>query len=415
MEKFTPVWKKLLDLGQRYLKTDIHYLVQGGSWLTFGRIIASGSAFLLAIAFANLLPPETYGTYRYVLSMFAILSIPALGGINTAVIQAIARGQEGSFFPALKTKIYWGFWGSLGALLYAGYYYVNNNISLTVSFLILAFFLPFMDSFALYDSVLAGKKDFKRSTQYFVASQLTAMIILFVTIFFTDNIYLLLLAYLSSWTLARALCLYITKRTFRLNDAIDPQTIPYGKHLSFMGIISTVANYVDKLLVFHFIGAAELAAYSIATAPPDQIKSALQSAGVLALPKFSERKKEDIKESVRSKSMIFLLIVLVIIAAYILAAPFVFKIFFPKYLSSIVYSELYALALIGVVSSIPLAALQATSATKDLYKFNIYTSLAQILLLVAGVYWYGLMGAILARILTRIVIALLSLRLFFRS
>jgi len=55
---------RLLRRSEKYFKTDMVYLAHGGFWLTLGQIISSAASFLLAIAFANLLPKETYGTYK---------------------------------------------------------------------------------------------------------------------------------------------------------------------------------------------------------------------------------------------------------------------------------------------------------------------------------------------------------------
>ena len=141
----------LLRKSQKYTKTDMVYLAKGGSWLTFGQIISTIAAFLSALAFANLLPRETYGTYKYILSIVSILTASTLSGINKALFRSIARGREGPFVPALKTKIKWGLLGGLASIVLAGYYYINGNITLTISFLIAAIFLPFMDSLTLQE------------------------------------------------------------------------------------------------------------------------------------------------------------------------------------------------------------------------------------------------------------------------
>ena len=44
-----------------------------------------------------------------------------------------------------------------------------------------------------------------------------------------------------------------------------------------------------RILAFHYLGAVELAIYSFAIAPPEQIKGVFKFLGTLALPKFSKR------------------------------------------------------------------------------------------------------------------------------
>ena len=81
MEKIKIKAYNLLRWSEKWTKTDMIYLARGGFWLTLGQVISSLSAFLLAIAFANLLPKETYGEYKYILSIASILAIPTLTGM----------------------------------------------------------------------------------------------------------------------------------------------------------------------------------------------------------------------------------------------------------------------------------------------------------------------------------------------
>ena len=64
---------EFLRWSERYSKTDMLYLVRGGFWLSLNHIAASVSSLILAVAFANLIPAETYGTYRYVLSIIWLM------------------------------------------------------------------------------------------------------------------------------------------------------------------------------------------------------------------------------------------------------------------------------------------------------------------------------------------------------
>src|SRR3989344_9139507 len=114
------------ERAERFLKTDLRYLLQGGFWLTLAKIVSITASFLSSIAFANLLPEETYGLYRYVLSLLAILAIPTLDGVDRALTRSVAQGHEGTFVPAIFTKMRWGTLGGVGALGLAAYYYFQG-------------------------------------------------------------------------------------------------------------------------------------------------------------------------------------------------------------------------------------------------------------------------------------------------
>ncbi|MFH0906932.1 MAG: oligosaccharide flippase family protein [bacterium] len=388
---------------QKYTKTDNIYLVKYGSWLTLGQVISSVCSFLLALAFANFLSKETYGIYKYILSISGLLIIPTLGGIDTAITQAISRGYEGSFIKALKTKIRWGILGSLASMCLSGYYYFNNNITLTISFLIISAFLPIMDSFNLYSSLFNGKKLFDKQTKYFVFICFSTTISLITAIALTKNLFIIIFIYFFSYTLFRFIALIVCLKKFPLNKKEDSKTIPYGKHLTLISLISAATNYLDKILVFHYLGPVELAVYVFAILPPEQLKSFLKSAHALAMPKLSVKSEQEIKRTLLPQMFKFAIFIGFGIIIYILLAPLFYKIFFPQYIEAVFYSQIFAISLITAITILPNTALQAKMAKKQLYQLNIFSPIIQIILLFLLINLYGLLGIILARVIWRFI------------
>ncbi|HEX9608834.1 MAG TPA: oligosaccharide flippase family protein, partial [Candidatus Paceibacterota bacterium] len=86
----------VLRKSERYTKTDMVYLTKGGIWLSISQGVAMVTGLLVAIAFANLLTPETFGTYKFVLSLAGIIGAFSLTGMSTALIRSVANGQEGA-------------------------------------------------------------------------------------------------------------------------------------------------------------------------------------------------------------------------------------------------------------------------------------------------------------------------------
>ena len=67
-------YARLLDWSQKYAKTDMRYVAHGGFWMSLNLVASSVLSLLLAIVFANLLPKEDYGYYKYVLSVGSLFS-----------------------------------------------------------------------------------------------------------------------------------------------------------------------------------------------------------------------------------------------------------------------------------------------------------------------------------------------------
>ena len=95
---------RLLKWGEKYTKTDMVYLFHGGFWLTVGQVVTTLSVLALGIVFANVLPKDVYGTYKYLLAIAGIFSLFTLPGMNVALIRAVARGFGGSYYSAASTR-----------------------------------------------------------------------------------------------------------------------------------------------------------------------------------------------------------------------------------------------------------------------------------------------------------------------
>ncbi|MCK9438562.1 oligosaccharide flippase family protein [Patescibacteria group bacterium] len=401
IEKIKIVAYRLLKKSEKWTKTDMIYLAKGGFWLTLGQGVSSVSSFLLAIAFANLLPKETYGTYKYIMSIVSLLAIPTLAGMNTAIIQAVARGYEGSVIPAFKTKVKWGLLGGLASLALAGYYYFQGNNVLAIAFLISSVFVPFMDSLLIYDSYLNGKKDFKSLSNYNIFIKIISTIVLILTVFLTDNIFLFIASYFTTHTILRLIIFKLVFRKNSLNQEKDPETISYGKHLSLMGILNIVSFYADKLLIFHYLGATELAVYSVAIAPVEQIKGLIKNINILALPKFSTAEDKNLTSTLKPKIIKMIIVLTIMSFCYILIAPLMYKLFFPQYLGSTFYSQLFSISLIFMGPIIiMLSIFQAKEKKTILYQYNIVKPIVKIALLFVLINYLDVTGVIIAVLLS---------------
>ncbi len=407
-EKIKIKFYQLLRKSEKYTKTDMVYLFKGGFWLTLGQVSSSFSSFLLAIAFANLIPKETYGNYKYILSIIGILNISTLPGINTSLIRSVAKGYEGSILLAVKTKIKWGALGALVSLFLGAYYYFNNNTNIALSLLIASMFLPFFDTFNLYGPYLQGKKLFENYTKYFISVRIGAIFLIIASLFFFKNLFFIVLIYFIAWTFFRYLIFKRIIKKFPPNKKKDKTTIDYGKKLTWANVIGNIAMQIDKILIFHYLGGTELAIYSFSIIPTEQIKGLLKNIQSLALPKFSKNNLQEIKKTIFPKLFKFSLFIVLIIIIYILLAPFLFKLFFPQYKNSIIYSQVFSVSLLAVPLLLIISVFQAQKMTKTIYIFRTSSAIIEISLLFLMINFFGLWGAIFSKIIIRFFNLLLS-------
>ncbi|MBY0539780.1 oligosaccharide flippase family protein [Patescibacteria group bacterium] len=395
---------RFLRWSEKYTKTDMVYAASGGVWLMVGQSMSSLSVFLLSLAFANLVPPETYGVYKYVLSIAALFALFTLPGMHTAIGRAVARGNTGAIPEAMRARILWSLFGMLVAFLGGAYYFIKGNNELTFAFLLIGVILPVFDTYTLYNAYLTGTRNFKTQTIVHGAVQLVSTASLVLTLFFTTNLLYILVAYFLPLAMAR----FIAYR-FILGDipheSPDPAVIRYGKQLSVIGILSTVASNVDKILLWKFLGPAQLAVYAFSIAIPEQLKGPLRGVGELAFPKFAAQTPEQISNSLPllwRKLILYGVVLVTISVIYILLAPYIFAFFFPQYMESVLYSQIFATSLVAGISVIPVAALEAQKKIVAQYFLNTIQPITSIVLMLMLIPIFGVMGAISGLVIGRL-------------
>jgi len=406
---------RLLRKTQKYTGTDNVYLAKGGFWLTLGQAISLGAAFLLAVAFANLLDPTVYGNYKYLLSLFGTLEIFSLVGMKTAVSQASARGFEGSFYTGFKIQLKWGVLGSLAAIGGAGYYWFRGNEILVIPLLLAAVFLPLMNASRIYTSFLGGRKLFNFQTKYNIYIQLISAGIMIGTLFLTKNIFWLIAAYLMSSTFLNYFFYLLTKFKFQPNKNEDAKTLNYAKHLSLIEVISSIGSYLDKILLFNFVGSAQLAIYSFASLLPEQINNITQNINTLAFPKLASKSPEEIKATIMKKLLKLSFLTALIIVLYIIIAPYFYKIFFPQYSNAVFYSQILIFSLISLPTSLLGTVFGAKIMKKELYSLKLVVNFSRIALFFILIPLYGIWGVIFAGLGAQVISSVFTLFLFKRS
>lgn len=413
------VLESLLSQIEYYTKTDVIYLIKGGSWLTLGRIVSALSGFILTIIFANLLTQHSYGDYKFILSISGIIAGLLLTGMGTAVVQAVSRGYEQALIFGFKIHLKWSVAMSAGAIALATYYHVKDNEMMAIALVIIAICMPIIQSATLYSSYLVGKKDFKTDTYFSILYAIVPTLSLIVSILFTKNALILASIYFIS-TAITSLSLYIlTSRRIKVTEKIQEiteriKTISYAKHLSLMNFLATISYQLDKVLIYHHFGAAQLALYTIATAPPQQIRYLNKMLGTMVLPKLSSQRLSILRGTLHRKALILLVGAIILTSLYVLIAPFLFRIFFPNYTEAILYSQAFALVILFFPSTLYQQTFTAHMHKRKLYVIQTLIPSLKIILLFIFLPHYGIWAAIGSIICVEFIRLILVLYFFVR-
>lgn len=390
---------RALRWSERYTKTDMVYFASGNFWLTLSRVVSVGSGMLLTIAFARLLPPETFGTYKYVLAIASFIGAFSLGGLGGSVSRSIAQGNIHTVPGVFRTSILWSLPASFVALAGAVYYIANGNAPLSIGLLLIAITNPF--NFGLYKSILIGKKDFKRIAFYNIRGVIPVAIVI-ATLFLSKNVFVVLIAYFTSNFIVGAIIYLATLKTYGIKNRQEgvKEVVAYGKHLSAMGVISKITDSIDQLLLWHFAGPIQLAIYSFALAPVKEIRNFSENINPLIFPKLITKTVHEMKQTVPLRIMQLLIASASIGILYIWLAPYLYQIIFPQYVDAIFASQLLAAGLIFQPKILVDSMLYVQGDTRLRYTVVIATQCMKVIAWVVLIPTYGFVGAVIGTLIS---------------
>jgi len=404
--------KIILDLA-RLNPNDILIQVKNGLYLFSSNILSLAFLFILPYVFGNYASKELYGQYNYVLSILGFLAAFTLTGMNEAIIQAIAKGKEGVFVQGTKERVKWSILGSFSLVIIGAYYVIKDSPNLGLALIIAAIIFPFYNGLQTYTAMFTGKCQFNKLSQYRAIGTIIPVVVIATIVYCTNNLIMIITAYLVSTALFNIIFFYLAIKKIENND-MDSNSISFGKHMTFIAVISDISLYVDKIILGHYLDFEAIAVYSFAISMPEQVKSFSHIISTLILPKLSIMEEKQIKKIMRKRFLQLMALCIGMIIVYWYIAPVVFHIFFPNYMDSVYYSKIYMVSFITLPSVLLATTFKAKIKTKELYIFNIVSSISQLVLLFVLVPTMGIMGAILSRVLGRLISLVVMIVLFAR-
>lgn len=401
-----------LRWSEKYTKTDMVYLAHGGFWLSSGYIITLIKGFVISILMANLLTKENYGYYKFILSIFATISIFGLQGLSTAITQSVAINNDGIVKKTIKTALKWSWIGSVFLLIFAFYYFTKNNLTFTLSFLVLAISFPLYSISGYYGAILAGKKKFNIQTKYYSIYSLISFLALALAIIISKNVFWIVFAFIASDIIVGNIFNLKVKK-FLKNKSIEKNSINYGIKLSAINLMGAIAQNIDKVILPILLSYQDLAVYSIALVIPEQIKNLFKNILPLTMPKFASTNiNYESKQKIFSYILKIAVLIIPLIIIYWYLAEFIFKLIYPQYAESVAYSKIFSLSLLTIPTILIDSLFYAKKKTKIIFKNNFINSISQIIITILLTYYYGLWGLIIARLSSRFINATYKIYLF---
>lgn len=385
------------------------HLIREGSWLFAGNTASIIGSFIVTLILANHVSPNTFGEYKYIVTASALAEIFCLCGLARALIPSVAREHQQPLHPYIVTYLRWAIPSAVGLLIMSGYYFYQENQFLGISFLLLSLFAPLAGALKLQSSFLVGKQLYPALTGYRTLMAILTTVTVGAAGYFTDSSLLLVTAYMGGVLLTLLVAYRMYIHVYRSTTPIEKvkeqisETVHYAKHLSLMSILSGAASHVDKIIVFQLLGSAELAIYTIALTMPNLLATPTQLLSALVLPKSARKTLSQLRSLLPKRIALLIIGNTAVACVYYFSAPYIFEWFFPQYLEAIPFSAIYVWFLVLSPIAIFGSVLTAHRAMNAQYINAIVPATIKIFLLLFLVPLYGIMGAILALLLAKVV------------
>lgn len=408
-----------MELARRTVSSfqnNFRYIAKGGFWLTFAQFIGLSSSLLLSIVMANILTPETFGQYKYLVSIFAIVAAISFHGIKLPVSLEAARGNHYIFIKGFQYSIVW----NLGILFIssatAAYYYINGNMLLAIGCATIAIVAPVYYALQLAGLYMQGLAAYKTITIYSASQSIISALAVGATALLSNDPLLIFLAFILSQTIVSVPIFIHTLRQVPEQESdpkVTKEAFRFGVRLTIIGSLIKIAAELDKIIVFQLLGAAQLAIYTFALAIPRQLVATKGTLEILALPKFSGHTFRSLRHGMLPKIIASFIFSIGIILLYWVTAPILYKLLFPQYTDSVIYSQYLSLTILIIPVSFLRQALLMHKHEKAIYFIDISEPVIRIGLYVLLIPVFGILGAVYALITTTFLQILYYLLIFF--
>jgi O-antigen/teichoic acid export membrane protein len=233
---------------------------------------------------------ESFANYQLVITLVMISAIFALPGMQNVILQSVARNYPGTYLAASRLSFLWSFVG-LALLAAIGAFYVAiDSFELGFAFLVAAVLFPLSNGIVNWQSYRSGKEQFRSNTIHQGLGLVVgnSLIIAFGLLGFTAP-WLLVLAFFGTLAVQNSLMTWRLRREIPVDCRPEPNAIDYGMKTSLYSVANTVANYLDRVLLFFLISPETLAIYAVADRFPELIKKNLQALTHAIIPGLSRK------------------------------------------------------------------------------------------------------------------------------
>jgi O-antigen/teichoic acid export membrane protein len=315
-------------------------LYRGVASIFLLRFFQLGTALVSTYFLARSMSKDAFGQYNMVMNAVGIASLFSLSGLTNSLVQAVARGFEGTFRAIVPIAFFSSFVGSVGLASLSGWYFVKGNEQNAWGLMAAAVLLPFAHGLVQWKSVIIGRERFDQLMLADGAvSLLTYSLVIAAVVLFPGEYVLAILVTLIVPAVFN-LCLTAFKyRQISVNAAVEEQNIRYGIRTTFYSGLGSIGSNLDRILVFSFLSPVALAVYVAAAKIPELLSGAMQDVGAVLAPRLAKHEAYSKRIDKIFSIMAFGYGFIVIAAAFLLVPIIVPFLYGSNYADSVPYAQ----------------------------------------------------------------------------
>lgn len=420
MKRISFAWSSpfVTAIGKK-LGIDAHYFAKHSFYILIGHAVSVVRGILTGYIVARLFEKETYGQYQFILSIAGMLAVFGVPGLSQSVTRAWARGDAFSIPELTKKQFFVTLVASailVGCIPFLARY---NRAELWPLFLGAAVLYPLGPiAMVRFGGYTVGKARFDiglRAT--FIWSALTILATVGILYFYQSAFWMMVV----TMSIPSLVYLYESRNLQPPTEKGHKNTnaiMRYGWQLTIANFTADLVWYLDKLLISHYFGLAQLATFSVALLIPEQLKVFTKQFFPVA---FAKQAAANDSWATRKKLMKVVLTGTAFfgmgIALYVALCPFFMPLLFPQYDAREItmLTAVAAITLITNPSSLFAQYLEAQGMIHAIRYMQWGSAACFAIALLALIPLYGLMGAIIARGIFRLVYTFIALGFVLRS
>lgn len=373
--------------------------------------VLSLGAVAVIVVLSNLLSVEVFGKTRFLASVLAIAAFFSLPGLGPVFLQRMSLYSRAGFKQALLTQLRWGLGAGFIALFFSIIFYLRHDNDLAAAFLFSGLLSPLANLYLMPGLALAGLKLYKE--KFWCDTVAIGAIVIGATLgaSMTGTVAGTMLWYFGFQATTTIVLLWLVMR--RLPAVAPSPESPdldarYAKQLTIYQIPFTLLPALEKALVFLLLGPAALALYAIITLPLEHARGAFRNLlQFSALPHFAEVNENNVE----FRRWLYLsgIMSLAIVAGVCLFAYAILPVLFGGYLEARPLIYLGSAAALFLPAQVYVLRFIAARAVSRLFSYAVVSFVSDVLFLVLLATLFGLLGAVVAKVLTSFLSAVIVL------